>query len=145
MPLNGMLRIMHGDNLAVWCFSKCRECNTLWEWVPSMWKDGARLSAQLQPAPPPPVSILNCKLWWMWTCYFKRAPLFFSPSPSNEITWLTSSLMWKKWNPLVDWWLIKTWRVKDGTASQWALCCAVESLNFLHAILSLSLLLALFV
>lgn len=40
------------------CFSKCRGCITLWEWAPSMWKDGGRLGAQLRPALLLPVSIL---------------------------------------------------------------------------------------
>lgn len=115
------LWLMHGDNLAIWCYSKCRECITLSEWVPSTLKDGDRLSTPLQQVLPPPVSILSCKLWWMSVCYIKRAPLFFSLPKSNGITWLTSSLMWKKWNLLVERWLHKTRRLIDVTASQWTL------------------------
>lgn len=48
--------LMHGDNLPVCCLSKCRGYIILWEWVASMWKDGDRLSAQLLPVLPPPVS-----------------------------------------------------------------------------------------
>lgn len=48
--------ILHGDNLPFCCWSKCRAYIILWEWVPSMWKDGDRLSAQLLPVLPLPVS-----------------------------------------------------------------------------------------
>lgn len=58
--------IMHGDNLPVCCLSKCRGYIILWEWVPSMWKDGDRLSAQLLPVLPLPVS----RAFLRWgTCY----------------------------------------------------------------------------
>lgn len=111
--------LMHGDNLPIWCFSKCRECITLLEWAHSTWKDGARLSALLRPALPPPVSILNCKLWWMWTCRGERAPFFFSLSLSNEITWLTPSLMWKKWNPLTAGRINELLKCGELKMSQW--------------------------
>ena len=70
---NSSALIMPGDNLPVCCFSKCRGCITLWEWVPSMCWDGDRLGARLRPALLLPVStffwdgervtIFNSKSW----------------------------------------------------------------------------------
>lgn len=38
-----------------------RECTTLWEWLPTMSRDGARLRAPAQSVLPPPVSKWNCR------------------------------------------------------------------------------------